>query len=192
MRSEADFTAPHAACGHPERWHAPDPESTEAEVSELIGALIRAVQPDLVVETGAAYGHTTAVIGQALALNGHGVCWSLEVDTERAAVAAERCAQFEQVRIVLGSSLEWTPPGLIDFAFFDSAYETRAPEFLRFRRYMSPGAIVAFHDTTSALRGHYYDVREEVAILEAAGALRAVYLPTPRGIAICEVLEVPA
>ena len=51
MRPESDFTAPHEYVPHPEWWHAADSDATEEEVGALIGALVRALQPEFVVET---------------------------------------------------------------------------------------------------------------------------------------------
>jgi predicted O-methyltransferase YrrM len=167
----------------PKWWHAPDSDSTECEVSELVA--------ELVIETGSAFGHTTALIAHALRRNGHGHLVSLEPDPGRAEVARSRVASyglgaFCEVREQ--SSLDFTPPQEIDFAWFDSLYELRAEEFRRFRPWLSPGGIVAFHDWTSGLRGHYLDVRAEVEALAAEGLLRPVFVPSPRGIVVAEVL----
>lgn len=191
--TENTHTAAHAAAPRPELWHAPDGDSTECEVSELVGALVRAVQPDLVVETGTAFGYTTVQIGRALLANGHGRCVSLEVDAGRAAAATRRvdaAGVGDVVEIREQSSLEFTPDGPVGFALFDSLYELRVDEFLRYRDLgaLLPGTIVAFHDWTSGLRGHYLDVRAEVDTrLVAPGLLQVVYVPTPRGLVIGEV-----
>jgi predicted O-methyltransferase YrrM len=182
---ESEWTRPHAGCAHPEYWHAHDSDSTEAEVGALIAALVVALQPELVLETGAAFGHTTAQIGRALRRNGHGACVSLELDRGRAAVARARCRGLP-VEVVVESSLEYEPAGRIDLLFSDSDYATRRPEIERLRPWLEPGAIVAVHDTTSGERGHHVNMRAEVERLERAGILRAVYLPTPRGLAICQ------
>ena len=50
--TEARFTSPSELCPHPERWTSRDIEATENEVLELVHGLIRALQPDLVLETG--------------------------------------------------------------------------------------------------------------------------------------------
>ena len=69
---ESTFTKPHAECPHPEWWSADDDESAEVEVVELVGALVRVLQPEYVVETGTFVGRMAQGIGQALLLNGHG------------------------------------------------------------------------------------------------------------------------
>jgi predicted O-methyltransferase YrrM len=184
---ESTWTRRHASCAHPEFWHAADGESTETEVATLIAAFVRALQPDLVVETGSAFGYTTERIGRALERNAHGHCESLEPDQERARIARKRCGSLP-VTILERSSLDYEPPGPIDLLFSDSAYEVRRAEVERLSRWMERGAIVLIHDTTSAERGHHVDMRAEVRALEGAGLLRAIYLPTPRGLAIAQVL----
>lgn len=193
--SESSFTAPHSACASPHLWHAPDAHSSEVEVTELVAALVRAMQPDLVVETGTGLGFTARAVGGALSRNGHGHLVSLEVDAERHATAVERVGSLlvsrgGPVELLLMSSLEWEPSGrTIDFAWFDSLYELRAQEFRHFRGVgaLTEGSIVGFHDWTSGLRGHYMDVREEIEELRRQGLLVPIYIPTPRGVCLAEV-----
>jgi predicted O-methyltransferase YrrM len=197
VKTEDTFTAPHAECEHPELWHSADSDSTEIEVSELIGALVRALQPEWVVETGTAFGYTTAMIARALWANGHGHLYTLDIDHERIERARQNVREHSPynseiaVTFVQQSSMGWEPPcDRFDFTFFDSVYELRAEEFLRFRAMgkLLPGSIVAFHDTTSAARGHHWDMRADVQQLARDGLLVPIFLRTPRGIAICEVL----
>lgn len=198
MPLESEFTAPHRACPHPEYWHAPDNDSSEVEVSELVGALVRAIQPELVIETGTAYGYTAREIARALTRNGHGRLISLDVDADRIAYAEQLLeaavtehsverARFEMRR---QSSLDYMPSEPIHFAWFDSLYELRAQEFKRYRAsdQLRAGTIVGFHDWTSGLRGHYMDVRKEVEGLAYEGWLRPIFIPTPRGVVLAEVL----
>lgn len=129
-------------CAKPELWHAPDGESSEFEVLELCAAFIRALQPEVVVETGSALGFGGAMMGAALK----------------------------------------EPPDGIGFAFFDSRPQLRAEEFRRYRPFMVPGAIVAFHDIAP-----HHTVWPRVDQLEREGLLKALRLRTPRGIAICQI-----
>jgi predicted O-methyltransferase YrrM len=184
---ESSWTRPHRGCLHPEHWHAHDSDSTEVEVGALIGSLVTALQPELVIETGSAFGHTTEQIGKALAANRHGHCLSLEIDQGRATLARSRCKGLP-VRILTESSLDFEPPGQIDLLFSDSDYAVRRPEIEHLSQWMEPGAIITVHDTTSAERGHHMNMHREVEQLQASGLLRAVYLPTPRGLAICQLL----
>lgn len=183
--AESRFTPAHRACDHPEHWTAYDSESTELEVVELVAAFVRALQPEYVVETGSCYGYTSRAIGRALETNGHGICHSLEVDPGRAAIAAQRVEALPVV-VYVTDSLVWEPAYSIDLAFFDSSYEARTQEFLRFAPSIATGAICIFHDTASAERGHHYDMRAAVQELVDDKHLDALYLRTPRGVAICQ------
>lgn len=180
------FTPARPDCPNPGRWHAPDSDSAECEVAELVAGLVRALQPDFVLETGTAWGWTTRAIAGALEANGHGRLVSLDVDETRLQAAANLLHDTTaDVSLVLESSLDYTPPCPIDFAWLDSLFELRAAEFRRYRDLgaLRPGAVVAFHDA-----GPHYPVRADVLDLAAWGLLRPMFLPTPRGVAICEVL----
>lgn len=186
MRPESEFTAPHPFAPHPEWWHAVDAESTEEEVGELVAAFVRALQPELVVETGTHIGRTTVKIARALRQNGHGHLVGLEVDAERALLATCR-VQAEApgwATVLRRSSLEFEPEAPIDLLFSDSAYEVRAQEIRRFRRWMTPRSIILIHDWTSGIRGHYRDIRADVEALRRDGVLDPVYVPTPRGLVV--------
>ena len=192
--TEDVHTPPHDACHTPALWHAPNSEATECEVTELVAALVRAVQPEYVVETGSANGFTTVAIGEALHRNGHGRGVSLEVDEllhDEASKRVTRAGVQDVMEVRLESSLDFTPEMEVDFALFDSLYELRVDEFLRYKKLgaLKPGTIVTFHDWTSGLRGHYMDVREQVEQrLVRTGQLRCVYVPSPRGLVVGEVL----
>jgi hypothetical protein len=179
---ESTWTKPRPECPHPERWTAVDAMATEVEVTELVAAMVRALQPDYVVETGSWTGDTTEAIGRALVRNGHGELVSLEVDEEKAQMAADRCAGLP-VTVLPRSSMAWTPERPVDFAWFDSACELRPQEFLRYSIAMHGRTVVGFHDT-----GSHHPVRELLVPLEREGLLAPLYLPTPRGVCFARVL----
>lgn len=168
-------------CAKPELWHAPDGDSSEFEVLELCAAFIRALQPEVVVETGSAFGFGAAMMGAALEANGHGRLYSLEIDLVRYQQARERCKGLP-VNVVCIDSVTWEPPAGIGFAFFDSMPKLRAVEFRRYRPFMVPGAIVAFHDIAP-----HHTIWPHVQELEREGLLKALRLRTPRGIAVCQI-----
>lgn len=197
--SEARFIPADMRCPHPERWHSTDGDSTELEVSGLIAGLVRGLQPRLVVETGAAFGQTTVAILEALERNGHGHLFTYENDTERAAwvrrLTLEHAGRLTLAENSLDANLLGYP--LLDFAFFDTHYETRVPEFLHFRPWMRKGTIVAFHDTAPGRGAHRISTGESLREqLEAVSynhmqnrhELRLIDLPTPRGLTLGEVL----
>lgn len=178
---ESQWTAPRTDCPHPERWSSADPQSTEIEVSELVAAFVRALQPDYVVETGTCIGQTAWIIGTALRENGQGRLDTLETDPDRVAAARECCAGLP-VNVVHSSSLKFTPAEPIGFAWLDSRMDLRVQEFERFRPHILPGGIVGFHDTSP----HQGEWGRDVECLPGT---RAIRLRTPRGVTFVEVLE---
>lgn len=176
---ESKWTAPRDDCPHPEWWSSTDPQSTEIEVSELVAAFVRALQPEYVIETGTCIGQTAWIIGESLRLNGHGHLVTLEPDEARAAVSAKTCDGLP-VTVLCMSSLDFTPSEQIGFAWLDSRIELRVPEFERFRPFLAPGAIVGFHDTSP----HQGDWGRAV---EQLPGTRAIRLRTPRGVTFVEL-----
>ncbi len=179
--SEGRWTAPRTDCPHPERWHSTDPQSTELEVSELVGAFVRALQPDYVIETGTCIGQTAWMIGAALRDNGQGRLDTIEYEPDRAVAARASCDGLP-VTVHAMDTMRFVPAGQIGFAWFDSETHLRVPEFLRFRSWFAPGAIAGFHDT-GPHKGSWSD-----EILALPGC-RAIRLPTPRGVTFLEVVE---
>ena len=138
--------------------------------------------------TGSAWGQTTAVIGRALQRNGHGRLVSLELLPERVAFTRERCIGLP-VEVIAGDSLAFVPAQEVEFAFFDSIFALRVPEFQKFKQYMRRGTIVAFHDTAPwhGVMPSGRDLRTEIEV-ELKDSLRLIHLPTPRGCTVGEVL----
>lgn len=176
MYSEAKWTKPREDCLTPWWWHAPDPETTEIEVSILVAAFIRALQPEYVVETGTAFGQTTKLIGEALLKNGHGELISLEIEEERVTEAQELCKGLP-VTVLCKSSLDFHPKRPIDFAFIDSDFDLRVQEFNHFSNYFADQAVIGFHDTGS----HKGDLGERIRSL-SSDSVQVLELSTPRGV----------
>lgn len=180
IHRESSWTRPHKDCLHPERWTATDAHSAELEVTELVAAFVRALQPDYVVETGTCWGQTAEAIGRALEANGQGEAVSLEVDSRKVDYSSRRCKGLP-VRIERCSSLDFEPEQPIGFAWFDSLLILRVREFKRYRPWLLPGAIVGFHDTGPQFGD--FGLR-----IEQMPNLRAIRLPTPRGVTFAEVI----
>jgi predicted O-methyltransferase YrrM len=184
IESEARFTGPTVACPHPEWWTSSDDESTEVEVSDLLAGLVRGLQPEFCIETGTAFAQTSQTIGAALKRNGHGRLVSIDIEAVRIKDGRGRCKGLP-VEFVCGSSLDYSPAETIDFGFFDSNWDTRVPEFLRFLPSMRPGTVVAFHDTAEN-HGSFdggRDLRGEIEF-HLSKYLDLVHFPTPRGITV--------
>jgi predicted O-methyltransferase YrrM len=185
-----------ARCPHPERWHSADADSTEVEVSELVAAFVRALQPNLVVETGSAWGQTTTLIAEALFVNECGFLVSLETDPERWLATICRVDREEvggHWSVLEESSLEWDPEpyvqdyGPIDLVFSDSYGPIRIPEVVRLLPFMRKDATVIFHDTAPEPEFPFRRMIEDELV--STGIIRCVDLPTPRGVSICQVLQ---
>lgn len=181
---ESVFTEPRDDCQRPDYWHSSDGESTEHEVSMLVAALVRALQPELVLETGAGFGQTTLAIGKALRANGHGTLVSVEIDVERARVVRERCGSLP-VHVIATSSLDYVPDAPIDLMWIDSQVELRAAELRWYESAASARCVVGVHDTgphksTSTL---LTELVEELVIEPP------LYLPTPRGVCLTRFKE---
>lgn len=179
-RKESEYTEPSAYCPHPEYWHTGDCETTEQEVVEMVAALMRALQPELVVETGSYKGVMSRAIGESLKRNGHGRLITFEIDAGLAEVARRACRRLP-VEVRHGSSLEWMPAGKIDFCWLDSGIETRVEEFDRYYPFLK-GGFVGIHDTAPH---HPVRARIEARILDR---LSPMWLPTPRGVMLGQVL----
>jgi predicted O-methyltransferase YrrM len=118
----------------------------EPEVLVLLVALVGALHPNYIIETGTYQGTTAKAIGEVLAAQGNGEMDTMEiceqcVDTARLKVAGL------PVTVHHDSSLNFVPKKPIDFAFLDSNVgDVRFQELKRFAPHMAPQGIVAIHD----------------------------------------------
>jgi predicted O-methyltransferase YrrM len=177
IKPESTYTLPRPDCPYPGRWHAIDEYAAEVEVADLVAAMVTALRPDHVVETGTHVGHTALAIGTALAVAGVGRLSTLEIMPHFATLARGRCTGLP-VDVIEQSSLDWTPDGPIDLAWFDSEPHLRAEEFRRFLPWMHSRTVVGFHDTAP-----HHPTRPFLDALVAEGVLQPpLYLPTPRGL----------
>ncbi len=188
MELESRFTDSRPDCPHPERWHSPDSDSTEIEVSRLAAAFVEALRPDLVVETGSAFGQTAELIGQVLHTAGVGHLVTFEVDTARVAATADRVAGLP-VQVRQQPSLEGLAAlydeghaGSVRFAWLDSLFELRVPELRVIRPLLTEGAIVGVHDCGEPGFTKYPGFSDEVAAAAEKLGFNRISLPTPRGV----------
>lgn len=172
-------------CAHPERWQMLDPQSAEMEVLDLLEALIKAVKPELIVETGTFIGHSAIRMARALQANGFGRIVTIEYDPAvfakaRQNIDASGLAGWIEYRNA--SSLETRITGAIDLLYSDSDVSIREQEVRRFLPQIKPRGLVLIHDSSS----HFRVVREAALRLEAEGLLSVVLLSTPRGLCIAQ------
>lgn len=188
MELESRFTTARKDCPHPERWHSADSDSTEIEVSRLVAAFVGALRPDLVVETGSAFGQTAELIGQVLHTAGVGHLVTFEVDPPRIAATAERVKGLP-VQVQPRPSLEGLQilvetghAGHVGFAWLDSLFELRVPELRAIRPLLAPGAIVGIHDCGEPGHTKYDQFAREVSVAAGLMGFNRISLPTPRGV----------
>jgi len=183
MRPESTWTPPCEFCPHPEHWHAPDAMSTETEVSEAIASLLRLTQPEVIVELGSAWGHTTHMLGVAARHNGHGRVTAVDIDQAAAQHAAHRCRGLP-VDVVVADVYKWSPPEGIDFLFVDAGDPPdRTRMFAHLRPHLARGAVAVFHDAAP-----HHGLLPGLEALQARGLIRRfIVLRNPRGLCIAEV-----
>lgn len=189
MELESRFTAPRKDCPHPERWHSPDSDSTEIEVSRLAASFVEALRPDLVIETGSAFGQTAELIGQVLHTAGVGHLITFEVDPARVAATADRVKGLP-VQVAQEASLRGIEAlvqmrghhGTVGFAWLDSLFELRVAELSAIRPLLTEGAIVGVHDCGEPGATKYNQFSNEVDEAAEKLGFNRISLPTPRGV----------
>ncbi len=181
----AEKSRPSPECSEPHLWSMLDGNTAEVETLEFVYSLTRLLKPRLVVETGTWHGRMAEVIGRALVANGRGRLVTAELDPECARVARERIEAAGLGRVVdlrTQSSLDVVVDAPIDLAIFDSEIALRIDEFEHYRPRLAPGATVLFHDAGI----EHVVVRADVEVLRRSGLVDGVFLPSPRGLAVCQ------
>jgi predicted O-methyltransferase YrrM len=120
-------------------------------------------------------------MGRALVGVGH--LETLEVDPDH---AEEARARLEGLPVTLHevSSLDFVPPEPLDMIFFDSEYDIRPLEVVRFRSFASPRCVWALHDSRhDGLQAALDHLRDDDVV---TGVLQ---LPTPRGLALGRYID---
>ncbi|MHB8525985.1 MAG: O-methyltransferase, partial [Candidatus Acidiferrales bacterium] len=87
---QPEYTPPTWECPHPERWKMVDSQTTELEVIDFLKALVIAVKPQRIVETGTFLGYSTLKMAEGLKSNGFGKIVTIEYDPRIFAKAKER------------------------------------------------------------------------------------------------------
>jgi predicted O-methyltransferase YrrM len=162
-------------------WSCNDIDSTETEVIELLGSLVRAAKPKVCVEVGAHIGLSSVEIGTALEQNGRGELHCFEVIPESARAAAQRTAGLP-VTVHRMADVEYDPAsltGLVDFLFVDGDLDNRDASLLHWQPWLSGNHIIAVHDSVKREQ-----VRES---LDAVPQLERIDIVTPRGLTLMKV-----
>jgi prolipoprotein diacylglyceryl transferase len=185
---QPEYHKPTPECPHPERWHMYDSMTAEVEVLDFLKALVIAIKPELVVETGTFSGLSTLRIAEGLKANGFGRVITCEYDAKVFAAAKERFTKSglsEWIDARNESSLEMKVDGRIDLLFCDSDAPIRGQEVRHFLPQMNPNGLILMHDASSAMT----TVREAALQLEQEGLISVVLLPTPRGLVVAQKRE---
>jgi predicted O-methyltransferase YrrM len=183
--TQPEYTPATPECRHPERWKMYDTMTAELEVLQFLKALVVAMKPALIVETGTFTAISTIAMAGGLQENGFGKIITCELDPEVFAKAKERIDQSGVAGFIEcrnESSLEMRIDGTIDILFCDSDHEIRESEVRRFLPQLNPNGLVLMHDAST----HYKIVREAALRLQDEGLLSVVLLPSPRGLVIAQ------
>ena len=117
----------------------------------ILYSLIRAIQPDIVVETGTHKGFTALYMAHALHDNGKGVLYTAEPN-EQMWGARGNFRKFPElesrIKYFEGMGKDMEVEGKIDLLFIDSEHEKDVVlgEMEHFLPKLSNNAIVVFHD----------------------------------------------
>ncbi|HVX15494.1 MAG TPA: class I SAM-dependent methyltransferase [Pirellulales bacterium] len=179
---------PHAPEEYAQLFHCAGDATTELEYLNLIHALVFATKPECLLETGSWRGMGTLAIASAIAANGFGKLYSIDLKpADELRTNLKKYGLSEQVEVVANHSItfcvNWTGAPF-DFAFFDSDVHCRAREhdILRRRGKLAPGAVCVFHDT-SAIRHGVDTSFDFIRYTEAAPGLT---FPLSRGLKVVQ------
>lgn len=159
-----------------ETWH-----DAEFALARLCYAVCRAQKPQIVVETGVGYGVTSAFLLQALAANGNGELWSIDLPPlGEDAEAQSGCLVPQSLRprwhIIRGRSRSVLPRLIselphIDIFLHDSlhTYRNMTWEFQSAWSKLKPGGVLISDDVAMNRAFEDFARREQVAIATVTG-----------------------
>jgi predicted O-methyltransferase YrrM len=182
---QPEYTEPSLECPEPRLWSMYDPQTAEKEVLDLLYALVRALKPRLVVETGTFSGISSTYIARAMRENGLGQLITCEIDP---LVHQNACGRFRAAGLStiidcrLGSSLDLKIDDQIDLLYCDSDLKARGVEVRRFLHNLNPFGLILMHDAGSRFKV----VREAALQMESEGLISVVLVSTPRGLVIAQ------
>ena len=177
---------PHAPEERSELFHASDAGGTEWEYLNLLHALVLAMKPTLILETGTENGFGTLALASAVSENGVGAVVS--VDVSECAQARVRVRDFglsSFVRFVQAEAFAHcaTTDDIYDFGFFDSDVGCRHRECSVLLRRKRISGLAAFHDA-SPLRFAYGSNFDMVEWVEGH---QHILFPLSRGLALVKL-----
>jgi hypothetical protein len=159
-------------------WRAWNDHSPEVEFCEFAAALVRLVQPSLVVETGTGQGFVTRRIGEQLGPGQRLLCF--ESDPEWRA-ALEGMSFFDGEARALSGDVKPVDADLAtaDLTVLDSDFSHRSQELKTWWRAAPGGALVLVHGTGNGHAPETPHARLGALIRELG--IPGVFLKNPRG-----------
>lgn len=141
------------------------------EEGELLYALVRATKPKSCIETGTHAGLSASYIGSALKENGCGFLHTYDPFDYNAPANLQQFSGWIEYHKNKGIEAKIDSP--IDFLFIDGYHEKEEVlmEFLYFKPYLAPNALVVFHDCWDS-------APDAVAFADVNGAVRELGLKT--------------
>ena len=180
----AEMCVATSVCPHPELWHAFDNMATELEVINFLRALVITLKPKMLIETGCYHGHATEQLALGMMQNGFGELYTCDLGSQEGTITAKRVESLGQIVIYQCSGIDMITDlsGPIDFAFLDSGPdEIRCHELRALYPKLSPGAVVAIHD--SGIQGFLREKYLPPLLRELD--MQFIMFDTPRGLCLC-------
>lgn len=153
----------------------------EPESAEMLAVLVRAANPNTVLELGTSNGYSTLWLADAAAAVGATLV-SVEIDAERSAQAREhleRAGLEADLRVGdAAETLSESSDGAWDFVFLDAerpAYAGYWPDLLRT---LAPGGLLAIDN----VRSHAEQVEEVTALIDAEPSVTTTLVPIGAGV----------
>ena len=181
---------PTSVCPNPRLWHCYEEMTTELEVLALLTALVIALKPNRIIETGCFKGSGTEALATGVAVNGFGRIDTCDISDEQVALTFERIAHLPEhtynnigIRRCTGLDLiRDYSAGLVDFAFLDSGMDIdRCDELRSLYPMLRNGGVVAIHDTGI----HTYLRERHLPPLLRELDMQHLFFDTPRGLTLC-------
>ncbi len=153
----------------------------EPESAEMLAVLVRATNPDTVLELGTSNGYSTLWLADAAAAVG-ATLTTVEIDPQRSAQARAQLARAgldADLRVAdAGAVLRESQDGTWGYVFLDAerpAYAGYWPDLLRT---LTPGGLLAIDNVLS----HAEQVAEVTALIEAEPSVTTALVPIGAGV----------
>lgn len=152
------------------------PWAAEASTSEFLGALVKMIGAQSVLELGTWKGSTTLVLSEAVGVTG--MVWTVDIK-DNTNGRFDRYDHRNRIHHSIEDSRHISI-FLVDFVFLDTQHSELhiMEEVMNFWKMLKPGGIIAFHDVFS-----FAGVKTAVSELEKKGLIKSFTLPTQPNLA---------